>query len=507
MPNLLPLVGAAVISAPVLFMPTSTMAQDDVPVVQEETDRPSRGRGAGRGEGSQGGGRMQGKDPLSGRISVGSSIPGFSSLTAHKPDGSKVTFAELVPEDGHLVIVTGCLTCPKFLMSHRDIEAVAHDYRNEDMPVAFVYVYKSLAHPENGGWIQPFTLEERLAQVGAAQEQLKTKVPFVCDDMENRVSSALGGSPNSSYIVNEKGKIAFVSGWADGESLRSELVKLVGPTKVVSTPGDIGVPSFERPYRNTGTVVPRVEVTGTMIALQTEPAESEHPHYVKLRVEVEPSVLSGRAGRLYLGFHLDPVHGVHWNNLVEPVSWSLKHPPEKVKIDPATGIGPRVEPQTDSDPREFLLDVESWGAKDSIEITVRYFACSEKEGWCKPVTQVYIVKLERDPAGGMAQSRWKRGGEGGDGGQVGRGGGMADADPLARMDTDGDGKIAQSEAPGPMKRRFSFFDTDGDGYISGDELDVLKERMQRRSRGGAGGRGDRGSSGGGRQDRSEDGNS
>ena len=26
-----------------------------------------------------------------------------------------------------------------------------------------------------------------------------------------------------------------------------------------------------------------------------------------------------------------------------------------------------------------------------IELTVRYFACNDDEGWCKPVTQHYVI--------------------------------------------------------------------------------------------------------------------
>jgi hypothetical protein len=416
-------------------------------------------------------------------VQVGSTVPGFTELVAVNPDGSEAVLSELVPEDGKLVLVTGCLTCPKFLISYRDIEAVAHDYRSAGKDIAFVYLYKALAHPENGGWIQPFTLKERLAQVKAAEKQLGNKVPFICDPMDNSVSIALGGSPNSAYVLEPGGKIAYVSGWADGAQVRTALGTLVGPTDSVSTPEEIGVPRFERPYRNTGTVVPRVDVSGTtMQALVTKPAKSEEPHYVKLRVEVEPGVMQGGSGKMYVGFHLDPVHGVHWNNLVDPVSWSMTTSDE-VDITPTAGAGPRVQAQTDSDPREFLLEVDSWPQGKPIEFTVRYFACSEKEGWCKPVEQTYMVSLERDRYAGMAQNRWRRGG-GERGAQRGGGGEM-----LGRMDQNGDGKIAKSEAMGPMESRFEVFDLDGDGFIDGAELDKLQERMQQRQRGGQRGQG------------------
>ena len=461
---------------------------------------PGEGRGRGqmrpqdRGRGQ---GRNQGRDPLSGRVNAGDMIKGFDTMPVHRTDGTTTTLSELVPEDGHLVIVTGCLTCPKFLISHRDVEAIAHDHRSSGNPVAFVYVYKSLAHPENGGWIQSFNLEERLAQVKAAEAQLKTKVPFVCDPMDNSVSTALGGSPNAAYVVQGDGEIDYVSGWAVGTELRDALTRIVGATESVSTPESIGVPGFTRPYRNTGTVVPRVEVAGTMHGLKTVPAESKEPHYVKLRVEADPGVLEGRTGRLYVGFHLDPVHDVHWNNLVDPVAFTITAP-EGVTLSQTSGAAPKVEPATDSDPREFLLDVTSWPAGKDIEFEVRYFACSDKEGWCKPVSQNYVVSLTRDRAAGMAQGRWDRSGGRGGGGdaQRGRGG----DDPLAVMDANGDGKIELDEAPERMKERFAMYDTDGDGAIAGEELEKLRERMAERrgsGRGGQGGRGGRGGRGGG----------
>ncbi|MDG2054430.1 MAG: hypothetical protein P8J86_06970 [Phycisphaerales bacterium] len=436
--------------------------------------------------------RNQGQDPLKGRISVGSKIADFDDLVVYQPDGSPTTLAKLVPKDGRIVLITGCLTCPKFLMSHRDIEAIAHDYKSTGHPVSFVYLYKSLAHPENGGWIQPFTLQERLSQINAAQKQLKNKIPFVADPIDNRVSTVLGGSPNAAYVLQSDGTIDYVSGWADGPKLRAALGDLVGPTETISTPESIGVPPFSRPYRNTGTVVPRIQVPGTMIALKTEPQKSEQEFYVKLRAEVDPSVLQGQDGKMYIGFHLDTVHGVHWNNLVDPVKFTLKAS-EGIEITPLNGAGPKVEPATDSDPREFLLDVSNWPIGTPIEFDVMYYACSAKEGWCKPVSQTYRVTLERDRAGGMAQGRWNRGGGQGQRGErrgdrgMDRGQQGSDQDAgqmISRMDRDGDGKIALDEAPQRMQQRFEMFDANSDGYLDAAEFQTMIDRRRQRSGGG-----------------------
>ena len=123
----LALLSLAALAAPILLIAVDANAQG-------QDDR--RGRGFERPGGSDrarqgvGQGRNQGQDPLGGRVQVGSTVPGFTELVAVNPDGSEAVLSELVPEDGKLVLVTGCLTCPKFLISYRDIEAVAHDHRS-----------------------------------------------------------------------------------------------------------------------------------------------------------------------------------------------------------------------------------------------------------------------------------------------------------------------------------------------------------------------------------------
>lgn len=45
------------------------------------------------------------------------------------------------------------------------------------------------------------------------------------------------------------------------------------------------------------------------------------------------------------------------------------------------------------------------------------------------------------------------------------------SDLISEMDTDGDGKLSESEVQGPLKNDFSSADTNGDGYLSEDELE------------------------------------
>lgn len=55
---------------------------------------------------------------------------------------------------------------------------------------------------------------------------------------------------------------------------------------------------------------------------------------------------------------------------------------------------------------------------------------------------------------------------------------------LEQMDADNDGKIALSEAKGPLKEDFSKIDTDDDGYITKEELEKASKNGGQRPQGG-----------------------
>ena len=50
----------------------------------------------------------------------------------------------------------------------------------------------------------------------------------------------------------------------------------------------------------------------------------DYPSSVKLRAEADAELLKTGTGRFFLGFYPDPIHGVHWNNLTEPMKYSRK---------------------------------------------------------------------------------------------------------------------------------------------------------------------------------------
>lgn len=358
-------------------------------------------------------------------MKAGGELRGWDGLTVHGEDGDVISVDSLVPDEGTLVVVNGCLTCPKFLRSYPGMEAVARDHAGNEK-VRFVYLYKTLAHPENDGFVQAFTIEERLAQMAEAKKRLKTSIPFVCDGLDNSAMQAFGGSPNSQVVVDGDGRILHCAGWADAEKLREALVEIVGETETTTDVDELDLPTFRGVTRPAGKVVPRVRPTESVFPLRMEPGSSEETYFVKLRAEASQAALGGDEGELYLGFHLDPLHDVHWNNLVDPISFEVVVP-EGMEVDPAIGSGPAVEVATDTDPREFLLKVDGWNEKSPLEIKVVYYACSDAGGdearaFCRKIEQVYLVHPERDRGAGFVQSRSRIGGRGGPGGRGAEGG-------------------------------------------------------------------------------------
>lgn len=329
--------------------------------------------------------------------------------------------------------------------------------------VKFFFVYKSLAHPELAGdYVQPFTLDERLAHARQAKKQLGATIPWLVDAMDNRLKHALGDRPNSDIVIDPKGVIVRKRAWSHPGEVRKDLEELVGKVEKVTREEDVKL-NLQPPLKVPAArgVVPRIK-RPRMQAIEMEPVVDPKapPFYAKLRAEADPDLLANGKGKLYLGFHLDPFHGGHWNNLTPPLKYKLGLP-EGVKITAATGDAPKVKAATDCDPREFLLDVESWPADKPVRLTVTYSACTDAE--CHVVTQEYVLRPRRDRDGGGAR---------------GVGAGFWDEEFARQMiarSKRGDGKVDRTEVMGLILPHFDKLDTNKDGYLDLDELKVVAD--------------------------------
>ena len=392
------------------------------------------------------------------------------------------------------------------------LETVYRDYSAKG--VKFYYLYKALAHPGLNGYIRPHTLEERLMHIEEAKRTLGSEIPWLADSMENELRHAIGNAPNSEYVLDPEGKVARMRRWSDPQTLRQDLAELVGPVEEPTQLSDLNLETAPPPKLAPTGVVPRLRRQGRFQALIAKPqlGQSEDPFYVKLRAEADRDLLNNGKGKLYLGFFLDPLYEVHWNNEVAPVRYEV-FAPNGITLAPKTSAGPEIEEDADADPREFLLEAERGDSSEPLRLVFHYFACTEK--WCKPVTQEYALSWEVDRDAGRPRGQgWGRfggfGGRGGPGfggpggpgpgrrGPGGRGPGRGPGGPggfLTRMmefDLDGDDRVTRDELPERMQRRFEFMDANQDGFLDDSDMEEMRNRFREgRGRGGRG-RGPRG---------------
>jgi hypothetical protein len=337
--------------------------------------------------------------------------------------------------------------------------------------VQFFYVYKSLAHPEHNNYVTPYTLEERLMHVREAEKVIGSRFRWICDGMSNEFKRAMGTAPNSEFVIDPGGRIVRRRVWSDPVQMRKDLEELVGTVENPTPVADLDMPEIRPAGKVARGVVPRVEMPGSMRPLIIEPiADGKHPFYVKLRAEADPEFVDGDVdrGRIYLGFHLDPLYHVHWNNEAKPLQYTLTTA-KQVSVTPARGQAPKIKTPADADPREFLIDIEAGEERAPLDLQVRYFACADDNTFCLPVKQRYRIHLERDVDGGSAMGRRQAKGEGLTAERM--------LESMRQMDRDGDGRITRDELPGPFKGGFDKMDANGDGFVDDAELELYAKKF------------------------------
>ena len=288
------------------------------------------------------------------------------------------------------------------------------DYKDKDVNIFFVY--KALAHPQSNGFVRPTSLDERLLHVVKAKESLGTTVPWLVDSMTNDLKHAMGDRPNSEFIIDPDGKIVRMRDWSNPETLREDLTELVGKVDKPTDPRSLNMRTDFGTTEVARGVVDRVqpEERTQAVKVTTKKADKQI-NYVKLRAEATTELLSGEPGKVYLGFFVDPLYKVHWNNQSGPV---------QVEVNGKLVKGPKVDEKADADPREFFIEVDKAGP---INVTLKYVACDDEETWCRMLTQDFVVtpEVDRDAGrpGGTRRGGGGRGGRGAGGGGRGAGGG------------------------------------------------------------------------------------
>ena len=175
--------------------------------------------------------------------------------------------------------------------------------------------------------------------VAEAKKKLDSRINWLCDTMTNDAKHALGDAPNSEFVIDPRGKVVVSRRWSRPAELRADLEKLVGQVENPTTIADIGMKPLAPPETAPKGIVPRLQLPGRIKPVRVENARDTGlpalavpgaavggPLNVKLRAELDSAYGSAGSGQLYLGFFLDPLYKVHWNNEVAPVAYSIEVP-------------------------------------------------------------------------------------------------------------------------------------------------------------------------------------
>ncbi|MFL2547504.1 MAG: hypothetical protein ACJ0SL_09155 [Candidatus Rariloculaceae bacterium] len=232
--------------------------------------------------------------------------------------------------------------------------------------------------------------------VEEAKRRLGTSVSWLADTMDNFFHDAMGKTPNSEVVLDQDGRVVFRRAWSSPDALRAEMERLVGAVDTPTMIADLKLPEQPPIPRVATGIVPRVPKPAGALPMEITPLVegTDIPFYAKLRAEGSPELYATGSGELYLGFHLDPLYRVHWNNEVDPVEFRIEAP-EGVTVTPSEGVAIDPEEPADADPREFLVEVDG-PAGATLDLRVQYFACDDALTFCIPVRQDYKLHLARD---------------------------------------------------------------------------------------------------------------
>ena len=339
------------------------------------------------------------------------------------------------------------------------------DYRDKD--VNFYYVYANMQHPEINNYVAPHNLKEKLMLIAEFRKLSQSEMPWLADNMHLDLKQMLGAAPNGEYVFDKKGKLVGKRFWSDPNGLRKDLEKLVGKVDKVTRVEDLKTRFKVEPRKIASGIVKPVKMPGGTTAIVVKPQPDEMrktPFYVKLRAEVSTKILprsNGRhrptSGKLFLGFYLDPIYKVHWNNKMSPIVIKIKQD-DQVVLDQYELMGPKLKEPADIDPRQFLLTIKTKKETDfsqPLEITVSYTACDDAGTFCFPVKQKFVVRLKRDDFGGTRPGVFMP--------QV-----FAD---IKKFDRNKDGFVTRDELPqGQASLYIGSVDRNNDGKI--DEMEI-----------------------------------
>lgn len=139
-------------------------------------------------------------------------------------EGKKVRLSDFEGEK-NVVLTFGSATCPFTAASIRGLNDLYDDY-DDSNDVAFLFVYVREAHPGEKMPAHLSTDDKRRAAEFFRDEE-DVEMPVLLDDLDGRVHRKYGKMPNSTYLIDRSGRVAFRSLWTKASAIEEALEELL----------------------------------------------------------------------------------------------------------------------------------------------------------------------------------------------------------------------------------------------------------------------------------------
>ena len=151
----------------------------------------------------------------------GDEAPDFELRTLH---GEKIRLSDY---DGvkNVVLTFGSATCPFTAASMRGLNELYEDYANNDN-VQFLFVYVREAHPGEKIPAHQSQNDKREAAEFFRDEE-EVEMPILVDDLDGRLHRKYGTMPNSTYVIDKTGRVAFRALWTRAAVIAEALEELL----------------------------------------------------------------------------------------------------------------------------------------------------------------------------------------------------------------------------------------------------------------------------------------
>jgi peroxiredoxin len=123
-------------------------------------------------------------------------------------DGEKIRLSDYAGKD-NVVLTFGSATCPMTAGSIRKLNRLYEDYTDD---VEFLFVYVREAHP--GDELPAHhSMDDKSEAAELLRDEEELEIPILLDKLDGKVHRHYGGLPNSTYLIDKTGRVAFRAMW------------------------------------------------------------------------------------------------------------------------------------------------------------------------------------------------------------------------------------------------------------------------------------------------------